>query len=255
MVNLQQALKLIYTKIKILKLKHFNQSLTNNIKTSFNSSVGRAQGWKLWGRWFNSNLKHINMKFKLYFKYILLHLNNVFLKHYLNNNKNTNVILTQINFYFLSLHLKFSSFFYSTQLIDLLSYELPVNLNYNNTTKKKSTVNNSILIYNFNSILYQQRFCIFIINITKANIMKKNINQITINSISELFANANWLERENAELHGIFFFGKKDLRNLLLQYGDTSAPMLKNYPSIGIREIFYDSVTDLLIQTPVSLQF
>jgi NADH:ubiquinone oxidoreductase subunit C len=56
-------------------------------------------------------------------------------------------------------------------------------------------------------------------------------------------------------LHGIFFAGKKDLRNLMLQYGDTSAPMQKSFPSIGIREIFYDSLTDLLIQNPVSIQF
>jgi hypothetical protein len=31
--------------------------------------------------------------------------------------------------------------------------------------------------------------------------------------------------------------------------------MLKSYPSIGIREIFYDSITDNLIQNPVSIQF
>jgi NADH:ubiquinone oxidoreductase subunit C len=63
------------------------------------------------------------------------------------------------------------------------------------------------------------------------------------------------LEREAAELHGIFFSGKKDLRNLMLQYGDSSAPMKKSYPSIGLKEIFYDSVTDTLIQNPVSIQF
>jgi len=56
-------------------------------------------------------------------------------------------------------------------------------------------------------------------------------------------------------LHGIFFSGKKDLRNLMLQYGDTSAPMQKSFPSIGTREIFYDTVTDLLVQQPVSVQF
>jgi hypothetical protein len=84
---------------------------------------------------------------------------------------------------------------------------------------------------------------------------KKNINWNSLNSITELFLNANWLEREISELHGIFFLGKKDLRNLMLPYGDTSSPMRKSFPSIGIKEIFYDSTTDLLIQTPVSLQF
>jgi hypothetical protein len=41
----------------------------------------------------------------------------------------------------------------------------------------------------------------------------------------------------------------------MLQYGDTTAPMKKSFPSIGLREIFYDSTTDFLIQNPVSIQF
>lgn len=86
------------------------------------------------------------------------------------------------------------------------------------------------------------------------NIKKKN-SKTPLTSISELFFNANWLERENYELSGIFFSGKKDLRNLLLQYGDSSCPMKKNYPSIGLKEIFYDSITDSLIQNPTSVQF
>ena len=86
-------------------------------------------------------------------------------------------------------------------------------------------------------------------------VTKNSCINAPLNSISELFLNANWLEREVSELHNFFFSGKKDLRNLLLQYGDTSAPMQKSFPSVGTREIFYDSVTDSLIQTPVSLQF
>jgi len=41
----------------------------------------------------------------------------------------------------------------------------------------------------------------------------------------------------------------------MLTYGDTSAPMRKSFPSVGIKEIFYDSTTDLLIFNKVSLQF
>jgi NADH:ubiquinone oxidoreductase subunit C len=63
------------------------------------------------------------------------------------------------------------------------------------------------------------------------------------------------LEREASELNGIFFSGKKDTRNLMLQYGDTSAPFKKSFPSIGLKEIFYDSTTDLLVYNPTSIQF
>jgi NADH:ubiquinone oxidoreductase subunit C len=86
--------------------------------------------------------------------------------------------------------------------------------------------------------------------------MNKSSDKITsILSITELFSNANWLEREVAELNGVFFSGKKDLRNLMLQYGDTNSPFQKFFPSIGIKEISYDSINDLLLQTPISIQF
>jgi NADH:ubiquinone oxidoreductase subunit C len=139
----------------------------------------------------------------------------------------------------------------------MLAYDLPTNVNSNKSdfNDKMPLLNNCILIYNYHSILFQQRFFVFVLNIPQKNINKNSINWNSLNSITELFLNANWLEREISELHGIFFIGKKDLRNLMLQYGDTSAPMQKSFPSIGIREIFYDSLSDLLIQNPVSIQF
>jgi len=196
----------------------------------------------------------MNLNYKLFLKYILFHTNNIFLKYINKNDKNTNIYITENNLYYLSLHLKLSSLFYSTQLVDIFSYELPFNNNFDKK-KKMSLINNSLIVYNFHSILFQQRFFVFVILNQKQNINKKNINWNSLNSITELFLNANWLEREIAELHGIFFSGKKDLRNLMLTYGDTSAPMRKSFPSIGIKEVYYDTTTDLLIHNPISLQF
>ncbi len=197
----------------------------------------------------------MNLNYKLFFKYILFHTNQVYLKYLYRSDKNTNVYITETNFYYLSLHIKLSSLFYSTQLIDIFSYEIPLNKNMSSNLNKIALSNNSILVYNFHSILFQQRFFIFCIPNNKQNIKKNNISWNSINSITELFLNANWLEREVSELHGIFFSNKKDLRNLMLTYGDTSAPMRKSFPSVGVKEVFYDSVSDLLIQNPVSLQF
>lgn len=199
----------------------------------------------------------MNLNYKLFFKYILFHTNQIFLKYLQRNDKNLNIYITENNLYFLTLHLKLSSLFYSTQLCDIFSYETPNNNNINKQEKfnKITLTNNSILVYNFHSILFQQRFFIFVILNSKQNINKNSISWGSLKSITELFLNASWLERELSELHGIFFLGKKDLRNLMLTYGDTSAPMRKSFPSVGIKEIFYDSVTDLLIQSPVSLQF
>ena len=72
--------------------------------------------------------------------------------------------------------------------------------------------------------------------------------------MSELYLNSWWLEREASEMHGIVFENKKDLRNLLLQYGDTSTPFRKTYPSIGTKETIYDTTDDYIKQNPVSIQ-
>ena len=84
--------------------------------------------------------------------------------------------------------------------------------------------------------------------------MVPNMSANKLSSITELYSSANWLEREAAELSGITFNGKKDLRNLMLQYGDSTAPFQKPFPSIGLKEMYYTPIKDTIIQNPVSLQ-
>ena len=48
-------------------------------------------------------------------------------------------------------------------------------------------------------------------------------------------------------MHGVSFVGKKDIRNLMLQYGDSSMPLQKSFPTIGLREMFYDPVKDYIL--------
>lgn len=57
-----------------------------------------------------------------------------------------------------------------------------------------------------------------------------------------------------SELSGIVFLGKKDLRNLMLQYGDSSVPFQKSFPTVGLKEMFYNPVKDVIVQNPVTLQ-
>jgi len=201
----------------------------------------------------------VNLNYKLFFKYILFHSNQIFLKYLNRNDKNLNIYINQSNLYFLALHIKLSSLFYSTQLCEIFAYETFSNnnqLNFNNNFNSKIPLtNNSIIVYNFHCILFQQRFFIFSLLSNKKNIKNKTILLNSLNSITELYLNANWLEREVSELHGIFFNNKKDLRNLMLTYGDVSAPMRKSFPSIGIKELFYDTTTDLLINNKISIQF
>jgi hypothetical protein len=120
----------------------------------------------------------MNLNYKLFFKYILFHTNQIFLKYTQRNDKNLNVYINENNLYFLILHVKLSSLFYSTQLSDMFAYETPNTNNLNNSEKKSkiALANNSILVYNFHSILFQQRFFIFVILNSKQNIKKNSIS-------------------------------------------------------------------------------
>lgn len=40
----------------------------------------------------------------------------------------------------------------------------------------------------------------------------------------------------------------------MLQYGDSSAPFQKSFPTIGLKEMFYNPIKDTIIQSPVSIQ-
>lgn len=177
--------------------------------------------------------------------------------------KNDNLILDPSSFYFIALHLRFSSLFYSTSLVDIFSYELTSAQESLTSTNRNDSAKylflnkgmSTITVYNFHTLNTQNRFFIFLpsqAQLLSPNHLVGNTSQLV--SVSELFSASNWLERECAELHGISFLGKKDLRNLMLQYGDSSAPFQKSFPSIGLKEMYYNPLKDTIIQNPISLQ-
>lgn len=194
------------------------------------------------------NKKSRTFNLKLYFEYILFNLPHFYLRYRLQFTKLTLVLLPQLYIYFTCFHLRFSSVFYNTQLVDMFAYELPVIPNSNQESGPYKASINTTVVYNFHNLRSHERFFFFSTSSLRSN------PQFTLHSLSELYSNSNWLEREVSELHGIVFSGKKDLRNLMLQYGDTSAPFQKGFPSIGLKEVFYDSNSDLIVQLPISLQ-
>ena len=199
------------------------------------------------------------INFKLYFKYLFDKINFIFINNFTNKSKNINILLHKDFLYYTILHFKLASPFYSTQLVDIFAYEINSNTslihNNDNIFTQNITKSNTIVtVYNFHSLQTCDRFYLFILN----NFGSLKSSQSTLNSnffsITELFPAANWLEREVGELHGVVFTGKKDLRNLLLQYGDSTAPFQKSFPTIGLQEIFYDPIKDTLIQNSISTQ-
>lgn len=61
-----------------------------------------------------------------------------------------------------------------------------------------------------------------------------------VQSIENLYKNANWVEREVSEMFSIAFTFKKDIRSLLLDYSKNEYPMLKDFPTEGFNELYYD---------------
>lgn len=57
--------------------------------------------------------------------------------------------------------------------------------------------------------------------------------QISIKTLTNIFQNAIWLERENSEMFNINYLFLKDTRKLLLDYTNTRGIMLKNTNNIN----------------------
>jgi NADH:ubiquinone oxidoreductase subunit C len=198
----------------------------------------------------------ISFNNKLFFKYILNNTSFSFINNNAQKSKNLNILITQNTLSYLMTHFRLSSVFYSSQLVDMFAYEVISSKSKTNNilTAKGSKSQSTIVVYNLHSMYNSDRFFIFLVN-SGSNFSQTRYNTTSgLYSIAELFPAANWLEREVSELHGVNFFGKKDLRNLMLQYGDSTSPFQKSFPTIGLREMYYEPLKDTIIQNPISVQ-
>jgi NADH-quinone oxidoreductase subunit C len=55
-------------------------------------------------------------------------------------------------------------------------------------------------------------------------------NNLSIESLSSIWKNANWLEREVYDMFGVRFYGHPDLRRLFMYDGFEGYPLRKDYP-------------------------
>lgn len=76
----------------------------------------------------------------------------------------------------------------------------------------------------------------------------------TVDSLTELWASADWFEREAFDLYGILFRGHPDLRRLLTDYGFIGHPFRKDFPLIGNVEVRYDAELKRVIYEPVTIE-
>ncbi|MGH8377776.1 MAG: NADH-quinone oxidoreductase subunit C [Gammaproteobacteria bacterium] len=75
-----------------------------------------------------------------------------------------------------------------------------------------------------------------------------------LDSVTDIWASANWFEREAFDLFGILFNGHPDLRRILTDYGFIGHPFRKDFPLSGNVEVRYDPEKKRVIYEPVSIE-
>ncbi|MDR2195238.1 MAG: NADH-quinone oxidoreductase subunit C [Gallionellaceae bacterium] len=75
----------------------------------------------------------------------------------------------------------------------------------------------------------------------------------TVESVTGIWPNASWYEREAFDLFGIVFTGHADLRRILTDYGFIGNPFRKDFPLSGNVEMRYDAEQRRIVYQPVSI--
>lgn len=66
-------------------------------------------------------------------------------------------------------------------------------------------------------------------------------------SIDLIYRNSNWLERETSEMYNVYFYNKRDMRKLLLDYTLDVNPMLKDYPTEGEYDCYFSNIENQVV--------
>lgn len=72
-------------------------------------------------------------------------------------------------------------------------------------------------------------------------------------TVTTLWPNAGWLEREVFDMYGVLFDGNTDLRRILTDYGFEGHPFRKDFPLTGYHELRYSEDEKRVVYEPVQL--
>jgi NADH-quinone oxidoreductase subunit C len=101
------------------------------------------------------------------------------------------------------------------------------------------------VVYNLLSISHNQRL--------RLKVKCLATEEPVLDSVIEVWASANWFEREAFDLFGILFRGHPDLRRILTDYGFIGHPFRKDFPLSGNVEVLYDAEKKRVVYQPVSI--
>jgi NADH-quinone oxidoreductase subunit C len=102
------------------------------------------------------------------------------------------------------------------------------------------------VVYNLLSVSMNQRL--------RVRVYCPDDEQPVVDSVCDVWAGANWFEREAFDLFGIMFREHPDLRRLLTDYGFIGHPFRKDFPLSGNVEVRYDPDKRRVIYQPVTIE-
>jgi len=129
--------------------------------------------------------------------------------------------------------------FHFKQLIDLCS------IDYMDYPSEQVDQRRFAVVYHLLSISNNQRL--------RVKSFIKDNDFPTIQTVIDLWPNADWYEREVFDLFGVMFIDHPDLRRILTDYGFIGHPFRKDFPMIGNVEMRYDPSLKRVIYEPVSI--
>lgn len=95
-----------------------------------------------------------------------------------------------------------------------------------------------------------------LLSVTKNHRVMVKVNaaeDTPVPTVTTLWPNAGWLEREVFDLYGVIFAGNQDLRRILTDYGFEGHPFRKDFPLTGYVELRYSEEDKRVVYEPVKL--
>ena len=134
-------------------------------------------------------------------------------------------------------------------LVPLLTF-----LKYNTNSQFKLLVDITAIDYINKKNRFQLVYNLLSLNLNRRLLINININELNlVPSITELFPNSSWYEREVWDMFGIFFTNHPDLRRILTDYGFKGFPLRKDFPLTGYMEVRYDDEQNRVISESLEI--
>lgn len=97
-------------------------------------------------------------------------------------------------------------------------------------------------------------YCLLSVTRNLRLIVKVSTDENTpVPTVTTLWPNAGWYEREVYDMYGVLFAGNPDLRRILTDYGFQGHPFRKDFPLTGYVELRYSEEDKRVVYEPVEL--